>query len=978
MKRSAFLFVFLFFALHGLKAQTLGAVTGWCNLGASQANVGGRSSSNYLQGIVPQCNVTVYLAGTQTLATIYSNATGTPLANPLTATSSGSWVFYASVYSLYDIVLSGGSCPNCYTNPQTISGVSGPAAGAYLPLTGGTLSGALKSAITNPGSVNGGSSNGWGLGAFYAPHWDAIVWNGYQTSAGNYSYHFADRGVLMVDSQPGVNWGQLGAYGQNFHGQFDLYKSQMISYSSTYLLRQWIWQQNSPSDSGEYNLWWGEGGVINHDDEGFFEHDDNGGELASLFTGTVTGSGNTGFTGYYITDTCASGCPTYDANSNTWPGGAQGDGRDMIRTDASGKLGSGHAETYTVASGTTPETFTVDFTVTPSTAWGQLTTNCGPATFSSIGTVGSTVSSTCSVNLNAITAWGNSPAQFQAGDYVCFAQNFEESEKITSVGTPSGGIQSITLPVANPHQSGGVIMANGPCPAFADFIVNRGYEPGNPSGPGGTFKYPINVIGATNSTTLADVFWHYASDETIMSGVFSRSDTTGNLSLSATPTGYVTTLSNTGGTVTMSLTGGPFGWGWTYTSWNGQNLYISGATDSTFNGPCTNFSFQGSTGTCTQSSSTGHTSANANVALNCATSAGCTANQWGNADLIVWKGAQVRDVQNPNSSPANAPDGTYFALAPNPWTWPNGGTIEEPHHPANGYEDHKSSMWVAATQGTQAFGDDFFAVGSGWYVPNKNFTSGGLAAEFNGYQSSAMRRSTNQNPSSMYAYYGGNEWPSPAYVHAGPYSMGFATQVAPIYAGYLLYAGCPDQVGGIGGCDDPNYWYNVIALGGHSGSLYGLRFYPHTNTFLDPSGFNRSGTIWNFAVLEQSCGVGISCNVLDTGYFAYANTWTAAQTFSGTVVGTGNHTFTRHTVVTAPLTPSSVAANTCAAQSASVTGLQAGDHVINRDVAPSFTAGLSLDGIIVTGANAASMNWCNNTASAITPPTGTYTFDVEQ
>lgn len=88
--------------------------------------------------------------------------------------------------------------------------------------------------------------------------------------------------------------------------------------------------------------------------------------------------------------------------------------------------------------------------------------------------------------------------------------------------------------------------------------------------------------------------------------------------------------------------------------------------------------------------------------------------------------------------------------------------------------------------------------------------------------------------------------------------------------------------------------------------------------------------------------------------------------------------FTRHTIVTASLTPASVSAYACSTQSMTVTGIKAGDHVINRDVAPSFTNNLMLNGIIVTGANTVSMFWCNDSGGAITPPSGTYTFDVEQ
>ncbi|MGB9148234.1 MAG: hypothetical protein WCC14_20595 [Acidobacteriaceae bacterium] len=107
--------------------------------------------------------------------------------------------------------------------------------------------------------------------------------------------------------------------------------------------------------------------------------------------------------------------------------------------------------------------------------------------------------------------------------------------------------------------------------------------------------------------------------------------------------------------------------------------------------------------------------------------------------------------------------------------------------------------------------------------------------------------------------------------------------------------------------------------------------------------------------------------------------WTPAEVLTRSGLSLlGGHTYSRHTIVTALLQPDSVAANTCAPQSATVRGLASGDHVINRDVVPRFLAGLALDGVLVTGSNTVSLNFCNNTSRAITPPSGTYTFDVEQ
>src|SRR5690242_14405856 len=48
-----------------------------------------------VQGSFPSCTVTVFLTGTQTKATLFSNNSGTSKTNPFTAASDGYWFFYA-------------------------------------------------------------------------------------------------------------------------------------------------------------------------------------------------------------------------------------------------------------------------------------------------------------------------------------------------------------------------------------------------------------------------------------------------------------------------------------------------------------------------------------------------------------------------------------------------------------------------------------------------------------------------------------------------------------------------------------------------------------------------------------------------------------------------------------------------------------------------------------------------------------------
>jgi hypothetical protein len=72
------------------------------------------------------------------------------------------------------------------------------------------------------------------------------------------------------------------------------------------------------------------------------------------------------------------------------------------------------------------------------------------------------------------------------------------------------------------------------------------------------------------------------------------------------------------------------------------------------------------------------------------------------------------------------------------------------------------------------------------------------------------------------------------------------------------------------------------------------------------------------------------------------------------------------------LTPVSVAANTTAEQTFTVTGLPVNSQVVVNK--PTVTAGLGLGGARVSAANTLALNYVNNTAAAITPPSEVYTI----
>ena len=89
------------------------------------------STSTPVQRSYPGCQIDVYLVGTTTHASIYSTATGTALANPFNANSSGFFFFYVAD-GHYDVKQSAGGLPSPWTAGDILI-YSGQAGGDISP-----------------------------------------------------------------------------------------------------------------------------------------------------------------------------------------------------------------------------------------------------------------------------------------------------------------------------------------------------------------------------------------------------------------------------------------------------------------------------------------------------------------------------------------------------------------------------------------------------------------------------------------------------------------------------------------------------------------------------------------------------------------------------------------------------------------------------------------------------------------------------
>ena len=112
----------------------------WCENGGVQVITQGLASANYVQNSYPACTVTVYLHGTFSTASLYSDAGTTPLTNPFTANAlssatPGAYGFYV-IAGEYDIVLSNGGFPSPITLFDVfIGGIGGGGGGGVSQVT---------------------------------------------------------------------------------------------------------------------------------------------------------------------------------------------------------------------------------------------------------------------------------------------------------------------------------------------------------------------------------------------------------------------------------------------------------------------------------------------------------------------------------------------------------------------------------------------------------------------------------------------------------------------------------------------------------------------------------------------------------------------------------------------------------------------------------------------------------------------------
>jgi hypothetical protein len=143
---------FLLAALTAHGQTTFASYQNKCVIGGQVVMTQGMSSTTKVEASYPGCTVSVYEAGTTTVATLYSTATGTPLSNPFTAANDGTFIFYATSASFpVDVTISGAGITTPYTFSNVGGATGGGGGGNYTPAQASTTQGTITGAI--PGAT---------------------------------------------------------------------------------------------------------------------------------------------------------------------------------------------------------------------------------------------------------------------------------------------------------------------------------------------------------------------------------------------------------------------------------------------------------------------------------------------------------------------------------------------------------------------------------------------------------------------------------------------------------------------------------------------------------------------------------------------------------------------------------------------------------------------------------------------------------
>lgn len=519
--------------------------------------------------------------------------------------------------------------------------------------------------------------------------------------------------------------------------------------------------------------------------------------------------------------------------ANTWTGavvsGSAGAGQTTITADCSSDCGSqrfGIAEFAGDPGAGTPASLGQGLIVTDeqnATASGQIISVAG-GSGETLGTItvnitsglSDLVASTCEATLNSDlnptpdpTGSGTQTLTFTvtdvsgvctAGGLMSFTGSNHEQALITNVTAESGGQQTITANVGHVHESGSYIIenANSDAGMFADIAANDT----------GSLEFPFEIVGiqsiSGNTAVMWWRWWYGGSPQSYPNFPYGRMNL-GKVNVSS--------LSNSGGTVTFRGVS-------QYNAYlaNQSAIYISDASNSAFDGPCTGVSSTVIAGTltCTQAASTGQTATSAIVTLTDPT----LDNPYGNSRVNFYPGAAIVDPQDGSPSAAitvngvrNEPvDGRQFQVEANEMPLNAGDKLVEHHSTA---QFHGIATGVNVQNPVQ-----YLVNGVSVNLTNVNGNGG---SDVNNYAFSAANNVT----ASQFSYFGGS-LAAPNFADVvGMFGDTLHLRQPPQFGDYVIRSSfCPPAPSS---CVDPGYMYGLYYFQGNGGANY-AQYFPSTNT----------------------------------------------------------------------------------------------------------------------------------------------------
>jgi hypothetical protein len=385
---------------------------------------------------------------------------------------------------------------------------------------------------------------------------------------------------------------------------------------------------------------------------------------------------------------------------------------------------------------------------------------------------------------------------FTTGVPICFGTTFHEIAIPTAVGTPSGGVQSVTAPLREPHASSGAIMQGGACGLA---LENVAYTVNPTSAP---LRYLMDVIGSTADNVLQVVTWSNLGPTGFSiqnpGQTYEFFNVTG---LSCIGTACSGTYNSSGSTLFQP------------NFYTAATIIFSGATPAGLNTACTNLTWTSPTAfTCTGVGTTGSlgpSTATAVIGQMITSSAYATL-----AQINLWPMVQITDVRNNTLTPP-VPDGT-LNIEQNAMTFNAGDTIEIPNNRAMMVRGQSTEVSTYNRVGGNTSPFSINAVGNGICCGGGSVTTNGLMSIRNG------------QADSNYLGLGGFVT-APNFMNvSGAYNYGLFFDHEPGNLGnaFIEALGTAEQL------NDPNYSFNPWIFEGLSGS-FSTTFTPFSGNLVE-------------------------------------------------------------------------------------------------------------------------------------------------